>query len=97
MNPADRESQGEFDVEAILVLEQLWKTVTERTDKPCSIARLSKQAGLPMSTLRRTLTHLKSAELVDVSAGTDAREFASLTRDGSELCAALSAMADNDD
>ncbi|WP_020071416.1 helix-turn-helix domain-containing protein [Paraburkholderia caledonica] len=95
MNPPDLESRDEFDVETILVLEQLWRTAAERADKPCSIGRLSKQAALPMSTLRRTLTHMKSADLVEVSADSNGREFVSLTGNGSELCEALSAMSDN--
>lgn len=97
MNSTDRENQGEFDVETILVLEQLWKTAAERADKPCSIARLSKLARLPMSTLRRTLTHLKSADLVEVSTNSNGREFASLTSNGSFLCADLSTMSGDQD
>ncbi|MHA4870692.1 helix-turn-helix domain-containing protein [Duganella sp. PWIR1] len=42
----------------------LWRLEAERPDKPCSLARLSKQAGLPMSVLRRQLTLLEEAGLV---------------------------------
>lgn len=40
----------------INVMETLWRIAGERPDKPCTLARLSKQAGLPMSVLRRQLT-----------------------------------------
>jgi DNA-binding IclR family transcriptional regulator len=43
------------------LLQTLWRLTAERPDKPCTLARLSKQAGLPMSALRRRLTALEDA------------------------------------
>ena len=54
------------DVMAALaaLLEALARIEAERPGKPCSLAKLSKQAGLPMSVLRRQLTLLEEAGLV---------------------------------
>nr|WP_315254810.1 ArsR family transcriptional regulator [uncultured Duganella sp.] len=49
------------------VLEALWRSAAERPDKPCSLARLSKQSQRPMSVLRRQLTVLEEAGLVSVA------------------------------
>jgi len=46
------------------LLEALARIEAEWPGKPCSLARLSKQAGLPMSVLRRRLTVLEEAGLV---------------------------------
>ena len=43
------------------LLEALWRISAERPDKPCSLAKLSKQTQLPMSVLRRQLTMLVEA------------------------------------
>ncbi|WP_373991505.1 helix-turn-helix domain-containing protein [Duganella sp. BuS-21] len=52
-------------VEELMVA--LWRLEAERPDKPCSLARLSKQAGLPMSVLRRQLTLLEEAGLLTLA------------------------------
>lgn len=46
------------------VLDALRQMEIARPDKPCSLARLSKQARHPMSVLRRQLTMLEEAGLV---------------------------------
>lgn len=43
------------------VLEALWRINAEWPDKPCTLAKLSKQSELPMSVLRRQLTMLVDA------------------------------------
>lgn len=48
----------------VALMVDLWRLEAERPDKPCSLARLSKQTGLPMSALRRQLTVLEAAGLV---------------------------------
>lgn len=48
------------------ILTVLWHGETARPDKPCSLAWLSKQSQLPMSTLRRQLSTLEQAGLVMV-------------------------------
>lgn len=60
-----------MDDEAVALLAEvllaLWRIEAERPDKPCSPARLSKRAGLPMSALRRQLTLLQEAGLVTLA------------------------------
>ncbi|ELX13709.1 winged helix-turn-helix transcription repressor DNA-binding domain-containing protein [Janthinobacterium sp. HH01] len=43
------------------VLEALWRINAEWPDKPCTLAKLSKQSERPMSVLRRQLTMLVDA------------------------------------
>ncbi len=49
------------------LLRMLWQMEAERPDKPCSLAKLSKQSQLPMSVLRRQLTVLEEAGLVTLA------------------------------
>lgn len=49
------------------VLAALWRIDAEWPDKPCSLAKLSKQAQRPMSVLRRQLTMLEEAGLVTLA------------------------------
>ncbi|MBV7536633.1 ArsR family transcriptional regulator [Duganella sp. sic0402] len=46
------------------VLEALWRIQAEWPDKPCTLAKLSKQAQRPMSVLRRQLTMLEEMRLL---------------------------------
>src|SRR5476649_1328376 len=48
------------------LLEVVWRLTAERPDKPCSLARLSKQSRRPMSVLRRQLTLLVEAGWVEL-------------------------------
>lgn len=54
-----------------------------------SLARISKRAGLPMSTLRRILTALEDAGIVSVTLSEDGRGSAALTEQGRGLAASL--------
>lgn len=49
------------------LLQALWRIEAEWPDKPCSLAKLSKQSQRPMSVLRRQLTLLEEAGLVTVT------------------------------
>lgn len=49
------------------VLEALWRIEAEWPDKPCTLAKLSKQTQRPMSVLRRQLTLMEEAGLVTVT------------------------------
>ncbi|MET0322709.1 MAG: ArsR family transcriptional regulator [Duganella sp.] len=72
------------------VMETLWRMARERPDKPCTLARLSKQAALPMSALRRQLTALVDAGWVVVQPDEGAVTGAvALTSSGTALCGAL--------
>lgn len=75
---------------ALGLLHTLWRLHDERPDKPCTLARLSKQAELPMSVLRRQLLPLADAGWIVLQldeggvAGT-----VQLSESGQELCRAL--------
>lgn len=75
---------------ALGLLHTLWRLHDERPGKPCTLARLSKQAGLPMSVLRRQLLPLAEAGWIVLQlddggvTGTVA-----LSATGQELCRAL--------
>jgi DNA-binding IclR family transcriptional regulator len=49
------------------VLEALWRIQAEWPDKPCTLAKLSKQALRPMSVLRRQLTMLEEMGLIGLA------------------------------
>jgi predicted transcriptional regulator len=85
----DTDDDGELDpvVEQLLML--LWEAAREPSGKAWSLAKLSKRADLPMSTLRRYLTQLQSAGVVDVQTDEEGRGLAALTAEGLELCEAL--------
>lgn len=78
------------------VMETLWRLEQQRPGKPCSLARLAKQAETPMSVLRRQLLALVDTGWVTVQldegsvSGTVA-----LTAAGSQLCRELTAAAGN--
>lgn len=48
------------------VMETLWRLEQEHPGKPCTLARLAKQAATPMSVLRRQLLALADAGWVAV-------------------------------
>jgi hypothetical protein len=75
-----------FDPVVAVVLEQLWMASADGSGKPWTLAKLAKRAGLPMSTLRRTLTMLKSAGLADFDIDEEGRGMAALTGPGRALC-----------
>ena len=89
----DDDDDNELDptVERLLML--LWEAAREsgerQSDKQWSLAKLSKRADLPMSTLRRYLTQLQSAGVVAVQMDEEGRGSVALTAEGCELCEAL--------
>jgi hypothetical protein len=76
-------------VQLAAVLAELWQARCESPDKPWSLAKLSKRLQFPMSTLRRLLTDLTAAELVEVELRPDGTGHALLTDAGVALCADL--------
>lgn len=84
------------DVMAALlgVMETVWRIGQDRPGKPCSLARLARQAATPMSVLRRQLLALVDAGWVVLQldeggvTGTVA-----LTAAGAALCSELSAAS----
>jgi len=69
------------------LLEQLWQMVLETPSRPCSLARVSKRTGRPMSALMRQLSFLSAAGWVEVESREEGGGRVELTAAGRELCA----------
>jgi DNA-binding IclR family transcriptional regulator len=76
----------DIDPALVAVLAQLWRARTETPGRAWSFAKLAKQAGLPMSTLRRQLTGLAESGLVDMEVSEEGTGSASLSAEGESLC-----------
>lgn len=81
----------DYDVDPVKlsVLRQLWEGSQESSERQWSLAKLSKRAGVPMSTLRRTLTEFEMAGIVDVVQQEDGRDFATLNEAGIDIFPSL--------
>ncbi|GAB5095147.1 helix-turn-helix domain-containing protein [Caballeronia sp. HLA56] len=79
------------DIDPILVavLAQLWRARRESPEKPRSLAKLAKQSDLPMSALRRQLTGLADAGLIEMTITEEGAGSAWLSAEGVTLCAAV--------
>ncbi|WP_250515378.1 helix-turn-helix domain-containing protein [Caballeronia sp. INDeC2] len=76
----------DIDPALVAVLAQLWRARTETPGRAWSLARIAKQAGLPMSALRRQLTGLTDGGLVDMQMTEEGTGSAWLTEQGAALC-----------
>ncbi|CAB3803067.1 hypothetical protein LMG28688_05697 [Paraburkholderia caffeinitolerans] len=83
----DKESGDEIDPALVAILEQLWRAQCETPGRAWSLAKLSKQSGVPMSALRRHLTGLVDGGLVVTTLAEDGTGSASLSEDGRAFCA----------
>ena len=92
----------EIDPAMIAILAQLWRAAQETPGRAWSLAKLSKQSGVPMSSLIRHLTVLSDAALLDRAnpdnpdsdgENTPNAPTAALSAAGRELCAQLFAQA----
>jgi hypothetical protein len=79
----------EIDPALLAVLAQLWRAAQESPEHGWSLAKLSKQAGVPMSSLQRHLTALADAALVHTRSPDSGTPGAALSDNGRDLCAQL--------
>lgn len=85
-----------IDAALIALLALLWQARQEAPDKPWSLAKLAKRAGVQMSTLLRQLNALSSAGLVSVVTAESGGGSALLSAAGAELCASVFAAPSAD-
>ncbi|HEV3429060.1 MAG TPA: helix-turn-helix domain-containing protein [Paraburkholderia sp.] len=89
----DDSNDDGVDPQLVAILEQLWRAHCETPDREWSLAKLSKQAGVPMSGLRRHLTALVDSGLVVTTLAEDGTGRASLSDDGRTFCAEVFGQA----
>ncbi|WP_233802201.1 ArsR family transcriptional regulator [Paraburkholderia sp. HP33-1] len=87
----------DIDPQLAAILAQLWRAHRETPWRAWSLAKLSKQAGVPMSSLRRQLTLLSGGGFVDTMFRDDGTGAASLSELGAQLCAGLFGTGERDE
>ena len=78
-----------IDAALIALLALLWQARQEAPEKPWSLAKLAKRAGVQMSTLLRQLNALSSAGLAVVATAESGGGSVLLSTAGAELCASV--------
>lgn len=87
----------EIDPALVAVLAQLWRARQETPGRAWSLAKLAKQSDLPMSVLRRELTGLADAGLIQMTMSEDGLGTAWLSAEGVTLCLAVFGDAPKED
>ncbi|MDN2712658.1 ArsR family transcriptional regulator [Janthinobacterium sp. SUN118] len=78
-----------IDEALVALLALLWQARQDAPEKPWSLAKLAKRAGVQMSTLLRQLNALSSAGLAVVATAEHGGGSASLSAAGAQLCATV--------
>ena len=94
--PDDEGEAEELDPVLGAILQTLWDHSRAGSVRDLSLARLSKRASVQMSVLRRVLTQLGAADLVDTIMEEDGRGSARLTEEGLALCGQLFETPDDE-
>lgn len=89
---AEESGQDGIDAALVALLALLWQARQEAPEKPWSLAKLAKRAGVQMSTLLRQLNALSSAGLAVVATAESGGGSAFLTTAGAGLCASVFAQ-----
>lgn len=88
--------EAQIDPELLSILSVLWDAQRRTPEKPCSLAKLSKQSGVSMSTLLRHMNTLIGAGLAEMTLRDEGGGSAALSPAGHDLCMAIFDPAAND-
>ena len=80
---------NDIDPAITTVMKLLWLAHQEATGKHWSLAKVAKQSGFAMSTLKRLLTRLSDAGLVETETTESGAGTVCLTNTGISFCDAL--------
>lgn len=89
-------SPAQMDPALMDILLVLWNSADRAPGKPCSLARLSKQCAVQMSTLLRHMNSLLGAGLAEMTLREEGGGEARLSAAGCDLCRSIFTPASSD-